>query len=322
MAGRFGPLARRAARPSGRGAVPLIVLLGLMLIPLAAVGAPDESGDPLAPPSAEAVQLTDDDAGVALFDLPAMAPRRPVSRCVTVSYAGAGEVPVSLHAAVNGNGLERYLDMTVETGSGGGFGDCTGFSGEPMFQGTMATFAERYHDHASGLTAFGASAASASRTFRFTFELQDDPAAQAHGVTAAFTWEAQWEPPPGGGGGDGEDPATSTPVEVDKVPSEAPATASRPRRDFTPASPRPKAAQGPAKDAAAGEPPAPEPAGVLTELLRSVGKLAPPVLQRSAFPALLVALLVAFMGVQDRIDRNDPKLAMAPVQAEHLDFEP
>jgi hypothetical protein len=37
----------------------------------------------------------------------------------------------------------------------------------------------------------------------------------------------------------------------------------------------------------------------------------------------LVVLVASFLAVQNRIDRNDPKLALAPVHGDrHLDFGP
>ena len=41
---------------------------------------------------------------------------------------------------------------------------------------------------------------------------------------------------------------------------------------------------------------------------------------KTAFPAALLVMVVIFLGVQDRIDRRDPKLALAPVQSEALAF--
>jgi len=38
------------------------------------------------------------------------------------------------------------------------------------------------------------------------------------------------------------------------------------------------------------------------------------------FPIILVLIVALFPAVQDRIDRNDPKLAQAPVRSEPLDF--
>jgi hypothetical protein len=39
-----------------------------------------------------------------------------------------------------------------------------------------------------------------------------------------------------------------------------------------------------------------------------------------AFPLMLILLVIAFLFAQDRIDRKDPKLALAPVEADHLTF--
>ena len=41
---------------------------------------------------------------------------------------------------------------------------------------------------------------------------------------------------------------------------------------------------------------------------------------KTAFPAVLVLIVVIFLAVQDRIDRSDPKLALAPIRSEPLDF--
>jgi hypothetical protein len=40
-----------------------------------------------------------------------------------------------------------------------------------------------------------------------------------------------------------------------------------------------------------------------------------------AFPAILAIIVVLFMAVQDRIDRRDPKLALAPLAPDVLRFE-
>jgi hypothetical protein len=54
-----------------------------------------------------------------------------------------------------------------------------------------------------------------------------------------------------------------------------------------------------------------------------VAKLAPPVIKGSIFPLGLAALVGCFFWMQSRIDRNDPKLALAPMYAEpDLDFDP
>jgi hypothetical protein len=44
---------------------------------------------------------------------------------------------------------------------------------------------------------------------------------------------------------------------------------------------------------------------------------------KSVFPGSLILIVVAFLSIQNRMDRNDPKLALAPVHADaELEFGP
>jgi hypothetical protein len=48
-----------------------------------------------------------------------------------------------------------------------------------------------------------------------------------------------------------------------------------------------------------------------------IGRVAAEAVQQAAFPLILTMLVGAFLMVQNRIDRKDPKLALAPVDSEH-----
>jgi hypothetical protein len=70
------------------------------------------------------------------------------------------------------------------------------------------------------------------------------------------------------------------------------------------------------------ETPAGTPAGTLAQppgldglrkVLLKIAQVAAEVGKRSAFPTGLLVLVVIFLGLQNRIDRRDPKLALAPV---------
>ena len=54
----------------------------------------------------------------------------------------------------------------------------------------------------------------------------------------------------------------------------------------------------------------------------AVGGIAHRVPRAVAFPFGLLAIVGAFLLVQHRIDRRDPKLAMAPVTQAHFEFGP
>ena len=55
------------------------------------------------------------------------------------------------------------------------------------------------------------------------------------------------------------------------------------------------------------------------QVVQAAGAAAP----KTAFPLGLVLMVGGFLTMQNRIDRNDPKLALAPVlAARHLEFPP
>ena len=139
------------------------------------------------------VILTDDDTGSAKFVVSDMAPLDTVTNCTVATYSGS-LLPsnVNLYGVSGGTGLDAYLDLTVEEGSGGVFADCTGFTPtSTIFTGTLTSFAATHTNFATGAGAWNPAANPESRTYRFTVTLQDNNAAQGLNATATFTWEAQ-----------------------------------------------------------------------------------------------------------------------------------
>jgi hypothetical protein len=124
-----------------------------------------------------------------------MAPGTPVIKCIVVSYSGTlTPSDVNLYGVVSGgNGLDAYLDLTIEEGSGGTFTDCTGFTatGGPIFTGTLTSFAATHTNFTNGAGAWNPAANPETVVYRFTVTLQDNNAAQGKNATATFTWEAQ-----------------------------------------------------------------------------------------------------------------------------------
>ena len=184
-------------RPGWRvGVLAATVLLTTALILTASFAAfsdtTDNSGNTW---STGTVVLTDDDGGVsAMFTVLDMAPLVPVTECIVVTYEGS-LVPadVNLYGVSGGTGLDAYLDVIVEEGSGGTFASCAGFTaiGPAIFTGTLASFAGTHTDFASGAGAWNPAVNPESRTYRFTVTLQDANGAQGLDATATFTWEAQ-----------------------------------------------------------------------------------------------------------------------------------
>jgi hypothetical protein len=341
------PGARRRTR--FRAAVPRALYLAVVLSALTAVSAwALASGLPGSRPATNVAPpvLSSDDGGAALFQLADLAPGKAESRCISVSYDGPGRADLRLVASAAGSGLAKFLQLRVEEGSGGGFGDCSGFAGAPLFDGSLAEFVGLHHDYDSGLAAL-APAPTGSTTFRLRMALDDVAAPQAGTATASFAWEARPDAPiavaarpapaqPGGPDADASPspqrpapdaearPAPGTPDGGRAAPSTAPSPAAaepsgraQPRRHSSrppgqTQRPAPSVTAGDAPRAARRSPPAP---GRVSRLVKAISKLVAPVVQRTAFPLILLIVAGLFLLVQDRIDRRDPKLARAPLHA-------
>lgn len=136
--------------------------------------------------SSGTISLADDDEGRSLFDLGAMAPGRPVTRCLEVVYDGT-ILPVELAMRSESAGtLTSFLDVSVEEGTGGTFEDCTGFRAtKPVFAGTLDDLTD------AGWLPLGRMVNTGdSRTYRVRIELQDTADALGQSARAEFVWEA------------------------------------------------------------------------------------------------------------------------------------
>lgn len=107
-------------------------------------------------------------------------------------YTGSLDAAVRIYAHpgdVTG-ALAPHLKLTVEQGTGGGFGSCTGFTPTHAdYTGTLADFAATRTDYPSGSGT--AAAPGDTQVWRFTAEVEDNNTAQGLSAAASFTWEAQ-----------------------------------------------------------------------------------------------------------------------------------
>lgn len=318
--------------------------------------------------------LADDDAEGALFSLTGLKPGRTETRCITVSNDGPVPDGIRLIGGGAASGLGDYLRLTVEAGTGGHYGDCNGFTGAQVFDGSLGDFVQNHHDYDTGLVALTPSQ-SASTTFRLRVAVDDTAAAQGGNATASFAWEARTadivveSPPPAAPEPDVEDTTPSpgpqlAAVEPDESAARATPASEPPKPDADPPAPdtpaadaSPPAAAPPAAPATGG-PALPDLGGTLADSTRSLREANPPrrraekpavtaagpqkpgaarraapaatddrglvetiaeaivpVVQRTAFPLILLILGGLFLLIQNRIDSRDPKLARAPLHA-------
>ena len=130
-----------------------------------------------------------------MFNLSDLAPDDNAVGCIEVTYSGTLDPEVRLFgSATAGDGLEAYLDLTVERGDG----DCTTFGTSTAVwtngtDGDLGAFLGAATDYASGADDWQPTGGGPDDTvpYRFTVQLQDDNAAQGKTVTVTFTWEAQ-----------------------------------------------------------------------------------------------------------------------------------
>jgi hypothetical protein len=141
------------------------------------------------------VVLSDNDAGSALFDGSSLlVPGDSQVGCIEVTYSGSVDAEVRLFGATTGgDGLEAYLDLTVERGTG----DCTTFGTATEVwgptDGDLAEFLAAAASYASGVDSWAPVGGGADDTvpYRITVTQQDDNAAQGLFSIFSFTWEAQ-----------------------------------------------------------------------------------------------------------------------------------
>jgi hypothetical protein len=178
----------RPAAPEVPGEVPAEVP------PVVLVDAPDVEALPLLPDGE--VELSDSDAGTAMFRNETLLPGVGVDRCIQVTYDGTDNPgPVLLYAASGtGGDLAPYLDLTVHMGTAvaGVFGGCGSFAAsESVYAGTLADFAASHSNYATGRFTWNPSDTQETRTFRFRVVVRDVPAASGKSATFGFSWRTE-----------------------------------------------------------------------------------------------------------------------------------
>ncbi len=145
--------------------------------------------------TAGTVTISDDDSGVAMFNVTAMAGGDNATGCIAVTYSGSLNPEVRVYGATTaGDGLEDYLDLTVERGTGtcGAFGTVTAVWTNGT-DGDLGVFLGAATNYATGQDNWQPTGGGPADLvpYRFILDLQDNNAAQGKTVTVTATWEAQ-----------------------------------------------------------------------------------------------------------------------------------
>ncbi|MEO8261253.1 MAG: hypothetical protein ABI566_01675 [Pseudolysinimonas sp.] len=148
------------------------------------------------------VLLSDDDLGTASFSVTGIVPGQTGTKCLVVTSESTvpGEVRIYVDN-VGAQGLENHITITLETGTGGSFADCTGFTPDaPALPAQpLATIGATIHDYATGgLPWVTTGTPGETKSYRavWTFDVagltqaQID-ALQGKSVSASVVWELQ-----------------------------------------------------------------------------------------------------------------------------------
>jgi hypothetical protein len=146
------------------------------------------------------VTLTDDDGAAALFSVSNMEPGQTVVDCIEVTYSGTVVDPSAVKLYTGGytdsGTLATFLNLTVEEGTGGVFGNCTGFTLENTIESgtTVAGFDTAHTNYATGAGVWDPAGTPETKTYRVTVELDaaTPDGQQGESVTTLlFNWEIQ-----------------------------------------------------------------------------------------------------------------------------------
>ncbi len=148
--------------------------------------------------------ISDDDNGAAMFQIVNVVPGQTGEKCIAVSATSSVPSTVQLYSAdLAADGLEPYVMVTIEQGTGGSFaGGCAGFTSEtvPNLEDAQ-TLGSLGTDHTSWATAilpFTMPAGSTTKTYKFSWEFDvstltqtEIDALQGRAASINFEWELQ-----------------------------------------------------------------------------------------------------------------------------------
>ena len=147
------------------------------------------------------VALADDDSNTAAFTATNLKPGSTGTKCIAVTSTGTLASAVKLYATnpTTTKNLAAHIDLKVTQGTGGSFGDCTGYTklpgGADLYTGTLDQLGKTATGYTTGLgdwTPAGGKT-SESRTYQITYTVNAQAPDTTQGGTAAvgLTWEAQ-----------------------------------------------------------------------------------------------------------------------------------
>ncbi len=144
------------------------------------------------------VAISDDDGGAAMFAVQNLVPGDSGSRCIVVTASPTVASTVKTYVqSLQADGLQDNVFVSMEQGSGGSFGDCTGFvaAGEAAPSMSLAE-AATYNSYAAGVLPWDVAAGTSFKTYKISWVFDTTGLDQA-GIDAlqgkAASMNIEWE---------------------------------------------------------------------------------------------------------------------------------
>ncbi len=290
-------------------------------------------------------------ANQATFQVSALKPGPVGQRCLVLRAAGGSANSAQMSATVDGTGLASYLDILIERGPAAAAGSCASMATSLVFAGSLGQFAAAHPSELQGV-GIALDAPSSDATVRITISLRDDNGAQGLSAGAVFSFQADdtsvaSTPTPTGaptpvtsvttvaGSPTGSPGAPSTPAPSTSAgattgttspttralpPTTRPTTGSSTsgRATVTPTAQDPPDTPSSTRAPASiqvSDPTGGDGSGITwSSIPEAVKTTVTLTAKATSVPALFLGLVFIFLVLQDRIDRNDPKLARAPMR--------
>lgn len=135
--------------------------------------------------STGSVTLTDDDNGQARFQVTNMLPDQTETKCITVTANASVPSTVKGYAVnpvTSVQGLEDHIDVSIVSGDGGSFADCTGFvaDGDLNMPATPLSTVAQANTYENGLGGWAvAGGGPESKTYQLTWKFDTTGLTQA-----------------------------------------------------------------------------------------------------------------------------------------------
>ncbi len=194
----------RVRRNLAKGVIPLGILMSAGVVwqsSYAAFSATTTNGGNTL--TAGTVKLTDAANGTALLNATGLKPGSTGTACIKLTYGGSLAAATKLYVAsgdltsTTPSNLAPYLTLKVDEGTGSDpacsdfVQTANDFNPTNATTGTLNTFATGATNFATGLGSWAPAANGAVKTYKFSWTVQDNNAAQGLNATVKFTWEAQ-----------------------------------------------------------------------------------------------------------------------------------